>query len=156
MLLPVKAFSTGGLMRAAITSLVFAIACVASACSTGPQTGPTEARNDGNLPGVVRLVGTTGSVDLAVPAHSVVRLNAPASLGTVLSAWMTYEDCAFKGGGQIYGDDSNGRASFKAGGLLVFGSYMAFSGTTGWAGSTPPPAPDAAATTVCATVPTPG
>jgi hypothetical protein len=143
-------------MRVAISSFALAIALVAGACSTSSQTGPTEARNDGDLPGIVRLVGNTGSVDLAVPAHSVVRLNAPASLGTVRSAWMTYEDCAFKGGGQIYGDDTNGRASFKAGGLLVFGSYMSFSGTTGWAGTTPPPAPDAAATIVCASVPTPG
>jgi hypothetical protein len=141
-------------MRAALTVFGLAIAVVASACSAPPQTGPTEARNDGDLPRVVRLVGSTGSVDLAVPAHSLVRLNAPASIGTVGSAWMTYEDCAFKGG-QNYGDGTNGRASFEAGGLLVFGSSMSFSGTTGWVGTTPPPAPDAATTTVCASVPTP-
>ncbi len=69
---------------------------------------------------------------------------------------MTYQDCAFKGGAQIYGDDTNGRASFNTGGLLIFGSHMSFSGTTGWAGGTPPPAPDAATTTVCASAPTPG
>lgn len=103
----------------------------------------------------MRLVGSAGSVDLAVPAHSLVRLNEPASIGTVRSAWMTYEDCSFKGGGQIYGDGTNGRASFEAGGLLVFGGYMSFSGTTGWVGTTPPPAPDAATTDVCASVPTP-
>jgi hypothetical protein len=118
--------------------------------------GPTEARNDGDLPAIVRLVGSTGSVDLAVPAHSIVLLNAPASMGTVQSAWMTYEDCAFKGGGQIYGDDTNGRASFNTGGLIVFGSYTSFSRTTGWTGGTPPPAPKAATTTVCESVPTPG
>ncbi len=143
-------------MRAAITSFGLAVAFIAGACSTSPQMGPTEARNDGDLPGIVRLVGSTGSVDLAVPAHSIVVLNAPASIGTVRSAWMTYEDCAFKGGGQIYGDDTNGRASFNTGGLIVFGSYMSFSGTTGWTGSTPPPAPKAATTTVCESEPTPG
>jgi hypothetical protein len=143
-------------MRAAITSFGLAIAVVASACSTSPQTGPTIAKNDGDLPGVVRLVGATGSIDLAVPAHSLVRLNAPASIGTVRSEWKTYEDCAFEGGGQIYGDGANGLAAFEAGGLVLFDStYMSFGGTTGWAGTTPPPAPDAAITTVCASVPTP-
>jgi hypothetical protein len=142
-------------MRTAIASLALAITFVVGGCSTPPQKGPTQARNDGDLPGIVRLVGTTGRVDLAVPAHSLIRLNPPASLGTILAAWMTYEDCAFKGGGLIYGDDTDGRASFDVGGVLVFGRYMSFSSTDGWVASTPPPAPDAAATTVCAAVPTP-
>jgi hypothetical protein len=142
-------------MRAALIGFGLAIAVVATACSASPATAPTEARNDGDLPRIVRLVGSTGSVDLAVPAHGLVRLNAPASIGTVREAWMTYEDCAFKGGGQIYGDGTNGRAAFEAGGLLVFDSSMSFSGTTGWVGTTPPPAPDAEPATVCASVPTP-
>jgi hypothetical protein len=114
--------------------------------------GPTEARNDADFPRVVRLVGSAGSVDLAVPAHSMVRLTAPASIGTVRSAWWTNQNCYF-GAGQTYGDGTNGRAAFEAGGLMVYGSsIMSFSDTSGWVATTPPPAPDAATTTVCASV----
>jgi hypothetical protein len=68
---------------------------------------------------------------------------------------MTYENCYF-GAGHTYGDGTTGRAAFEAGGLMVYGnSIMSFSGTTGWVGTTPPPAPDAATTTVCASAPTP-
>jgi hypothetical protein len=142
-------------MRAALTVFGLAVVVVASACSASPQTGPTEARNDSDLPRVVRLAGGTGSVDLAVPAHSLVRLNAPASIGTVASAWMADKNCYF-GVGHIYGDGTNGRAAFEAGGLMVFGSSIgSFSLTTGWVGTTPPPAPGAATTTVCASVPIP-
>ena len=144
------------MMRAALTVLVLAIVVVAGACSGSPQTGPTEARNDGDFPGVVRLVGSTGSVDLAVPAHSLVRLNAPASIGTVGWAWVANHNCFFFEG-QPYA--TNGRAAFEVGGLMVFGDSiyppMAFSDTTAWVGATPPPAPDAATTTVCASVPGP-
>jgi hypothetical protein len=104
---------------------------------------------------VVRLVGTTGSVDLAVPPHTTVRITAPASIGTVESAWLTYDDCTFKGGGQQYGDGTNGRDPFDYGGLLTFGNYMSFEFTSGWADTTAPPAPEAAISTVCRNVPTP-
>jgi hypothetical protein len=127
---------------------------VVAGCSGSPRTGPTEVRNDSDRSGVVRLVGATGSVDLAVPPHTVVVVEAPPAIGKVASAWLTVDDCLFKGGGTIYGDDTNGRASFDTGGLLWFDDHSS-GGTSGWAGS-PPPAPAAATTTICATAPTPG
>ena len=140
-------------MRAALTVIVLAIVVVASACSGSPQTGPTEARNDGDYPGVVRLVGSTGSVDLAVPARSLVRLNAPASIGTVGYVMVLNHNC-FTFEGHPYG--TNGLAAFEVGGLMVFGDSIypgSYSDTTGWVGATPPPAPDAAISTMCASVP---
>jgi hypothetical protein len=141
------------MMRAALTVIVLAIVVVASACSGSPQATPTEARNDGDYPGVVRLAGSTGSVDLAVPAHSLVRLNAPASIGTVEWVSVANHNCVFFFG---FPYSTNGRAAFEVGGLIVFGDdiYSTTSNreTTGWVGATPPPAPDAATTTVCASV----
>ena len=143
----------GWMMRAALTVLVLAIVVVASACSGSPQTGPTEARNDGEYPGVVRLVGSTGSVDFAVPAYSLVRLNAPASIGTVGYVMVANHNCFFF---ESHPYGTNGLAAFEVGGLMVFGDSIwpptAFSDTTGWVGATPPPAPDAATTTMCASV----
>jgi hypothetical protein len=80
-----------------------------------------------------------------------VVVEAPPAIGKVASAWLTVDDCLFKGGGQMYGNDTNGRASFDTGGLLWFGDHSS-GGTSGWAGS-PPPAPVAATTTICATAP---
>jgi len=140
-------------MAGQVGFLGIAIMLVAVACAASPQKGPMEVRNDSDRSGVVRLVGASGSVDLAVPPHSTVLVEAPPVIGTVASAWLSYGDCTFKGGGQIYGDDTNGRASFDSGGLLWFGDN-ASGGTSGWAGS-PPPAPAAATTSICAEVPTP-
>jgi hypothetical protein len=128
------------------------VAFALAACAGSPRTGPTEVRNDSDRTGVVRLVGATGSVDLAVPPHTVVVVEAPPAIGKVASAWLTVDDCRFKGG-TIYGDDTNGWASFEAGGLLWFGDNSS-GGTTGWADS-PPPAAVAATTSICAAVPTP-
>ena len=129
------------------------VAFALAACSGSPRTAPTEVRNDSDRTGVVRLVGATGSVDLAVPPHTVVVVEAPPTIGKVASAWLTVDDCRFKGGGTIYGDDTNGNASFEFGGLLWFDDHSS-GGTTGWAGS-PPPAAVAASTSICAGVPTP-
>ena len=129
------------------------VAFALAACSGSPRTAPTEVRNDSDRTGVVRLVGATGSVDLAVPPHAVVVVEAPPAIGKVASAWLTVDDCRFKGGGTIYGDDTNGWASFDTGGLLWFGDNSS-GGTTGWVGS-PPPAAAAATTSICAGVPTP-
>ena len=123
-------------------------------CAASPRTAATEARNGSDRNGVVRLVGANSTIDLAVPPHSSVLVNAPPAIGEVSSAWLTYDDCAFKGGGQMYGDGTNGRESFDYGGLLWFGDNMSFGGTSGWIGS-PPPAPAATTTSVCAGVPTP-
>jgi hypothetical protein len=83
-----------------------------------------------------------------------VLVNAPPAIGEVSSAWLTYDDCTFKGGGEMYGDGTNGREPFDYGGLLWFGDNMSFGGTSGWTGS-PPPAPAATTTSVCERVPTP-
>jgi hypothetical protein len=100
----------------------------------------------------VRLAGSTGSIDLAVPAHSLVRLNAPASIGTVGYVMVFNHNC-FTFEGHPYG--TNGLAAFEVGGLIVFGDSIwpgSYSVTSGWVGATPPPAPDAATTTMCASV----
>jgi hypothetical protein len=138
-------------MRVGFLGIV--VSLVVAGCAASPRTGPTEVRNDSGRSGVVRLVGATGSVDLAVPPHTVVVVEAPPAIGKIASAWLTVDDCLFKGGGTIYGDDTNGWASFATGGLLWFGDNSS-GGTTGWADS-PPPAAVAATTSICAAVPTP-
>ena len=140
-------------MAVRIGYLGITVFLVVAGCSASPQKGPTEVRNDSDRTGVVRLVGATGSVDLAVPPHAVVVVEAPPAIGKVASAWLTVDDCRFRGGGTIYGDDTNGWASFDTGGLLWFGDNSS-GGTTGWVGS-PPPAAAAATTSICAGVPTP-
>jgi hypothetical protein len=98
-------------------------------------------------------VGSTGSVDFAVPAYSLVRLNAPASIGTVGYVMVANHNCFFF---ESHPYGTNGLAAFEVGGLMVFGDSIwpptAFSDTTGWVGATPQPAPDAATTTMCASV----
>jgi hypothetical protein len=123
-------------------------------CAASPRTAATEVRNDSDRNGVVRLVGANGTIDLAVPPHSLVLVNAPPAIGEVSSAWLGYDDCTFTNGGPIYGDGTNGLESFDYGGLLWFGDNKLFGGTSGWTGS-PPPAPAATTTSVCAGVPTP-
>ncbi len=133
-----------------LAALLVAAGCAPSATTTR-TTAPWYAANGGAHIGIVRLVGTSGSADLRVPANTAVRLVAPSSIGVVRVFFVMNPDCMQKSGGTGFD-----LTPFDVGGVLDFGDEDGY-GTSGeWAHSGSPPTSSAQTTTQCQDSPTPG